>query len=61
MINFDNYKPEILSEKLYSKSSTILFKHKKLSKTDRFRKMMICSSRCRYFERSFLTSSSSRR
>ena len=61
VINFNNHKPEILLEKLYLKSSTTLFKHEKLLKTNRFQKITIRSNCYKYFEKSSLTPSSNRR
>ena len=61
MINFNNHKPEVLSEKLYLKSSITLFKHEKLSEINRFRKTTTHLNRYKYLKRFFLTSSLSRR
>ena len=61
MINLKNYKSEVLSEKLYLKSSTTLFKHEKLLKTNRLRKIITHLNRYKCFERSFSTSLSNRR
>ena len=61
MINLNNYKLEVFSKKLYLKSSITLFKHEKLSKTNRFRKITIRSNRYKCLEKSSLTFLSSRR
>ena len=61
MINFNNHKPEVLSEKLYLKSSITLFKHEKLSETDHFRKTTTRSNRYKCLKRFFSTFLSNRR
>ena len=60
MINFNNHKSEVFSEKLYLKSSITLFKHEKLSKINRFQKTTIRLSRYKCLERFSSTSSSNR-
>ena len=59
MINFNNHKPEVLSEKSYLKSSITLFKHKKLLKTDYFRKITTHLSRYKCLKKSLSAFSSS--